>query len=388
MKILIVGSDLNAFLLARYIKLQNNSHDIFLTTDEACYDDSYTPLNIKENDIYSIVDFVKYNQIEYTIVSSSIAIINGIADEFKKENFPVFAPFAEAARITYFTSIAKKIMYKLKINTPKFGIFDRENLAADYIRNAKFPIVIENDFTLLSRESNVYNSFSKAKLGIQKLFENNNEKIVIENYIDSPPIYVYFITDGYNALPLISLDMSINDNFTTITAPCIKISQDLIISILQKVIYPLLDDISKFANVYMGIVGLKIKLVKDSFYVLEFYNGFQDYHLQAFLSLLDDNLLDILYNTTNGSIADSYECINKLDGYSYTVIVNKKDLNNKEIEEDDLFMSEDKEKQIFTSVSSSVNGAKNKLFGFLEAVCFEKLIQDIKQSEEEKEIRI
>ena len=108
----------------------------------------------------SICDFVKYNQIEFTIATSQLAIINGIADLFKKEGFPIFAPFSEAARITFFNSIAKKIMYKLKINTPKFGIFDRENLALEYVRRTRFPLVIQNDFTLLERECSVYNTYS------------------------------------------------------------------------------------------------------------------------------------------------------------------------------------------------------------------------------------
>ena len=115
MKILIAGSDINAKILASYLKIEDNSNDIYITTDEVSTDNTYTPINIKENDIVSVSDFVKYNQIEFTIVTSPIAIINGIADEFKKEGFPVFAPTSEAARVTFFNAIAKKIMYKLKI---------------------------------------------------------------------------------------------------------------------------------------------------------------------------------------------------------------------------------------------------------------------------------
>ena len=152
MKILIAGSDINAKLLASYLKIEDNSNDIYITTDEESSDNSYTPIRIKENDIPSICDFVKYNQIEFTIVTSSMAIINGIADEFKKESFPVFAPASESARVTFFNGIAKKIMYKLKIPTVRFGIFDRENLALDYVRNSKFPVSVVNDFNLLSQQ--------------------------------------------------------------------------------------------------------------------------------------------------------------------------------------------------------------------------------------------
>ena len=386
MKILIVGSDLNAFLLAKYIKVQNSFHDIYITTVEVCEDDSYTPIDIKENDIQSITDFVKYNQIEFTISTSQLAIINGIADVFKKEGFPIFAPFSEAARITFFNSIAKKIMYKLKINTPKFGIFDRENLALEYIRHSRFPLVIQNDFTLLERECKVYKTFSHAKLGLQKIFENGNEKIVIESYIDSEPLYVYFITDGFNALPLIGLERTSGDGFSAITAPSQKISDDIIRRILKQAIYPLLDDISKFAEGYTGIIGLKIKLVKDTFAILEFYNGFQHYDFQSFISLADEDIVDVLYSAANGCLADNYNFIQHKDDFSYTLAINKTELNFK-VEDDDFIQSEDTEKIIYTNTAATVNFAKNNLKDFVKEFVSNDIYNRIIDTDLKRELR-
>lgn len=389
MKILIAGSDLNAKLLASYLKLENNMHDIYITTDEKSPDNLYTCIDIKENDVPAICDFVKYNQIEFTIATSSIAIINGIADEFRKESFPIFAPFSESERITYFNSIAKKIMYKLKINTPKFGIFDRENLAIEYIRRTKFPIVVENDFTLLSRESYIYPSFTKAKLGIQKIFENNNEKIVIENYIDADPEYLYFITDGYNALPLISTSRISGKNYTTTIAPSTKISDSMIRTIMQRAIYPLLDDISKYTDMYVGIIGIKLKIYKNTFFIHEFYNGFQYYDFQAFLSLLNDNLLNILYDTAMGSLSDNHDFINISDKISYTTAVSKTETNNINNDDDDNFIiTEDKEKYIYTTTSSTLSKAQENMFDYLKTIVKENLIESIYKANKEKELKI
>ena len=386
MKILIAGSDLNAFLLAKYIKVQNSSHDIYITTDEVCDDGSYTPIDIKENDVPSICDFVKYNQIEFTIATSQLAIINGIADVFKKEGFPIFAPFSEAARITFFNSIAKKIMYKLKINTPKFGIFDRENLALEYVRRSRLPIVIQNDFTLLERECTVYKTYSSAKLGLQKIFENGNEKIVIESYIDSEPLYVYFITDGFNALPLIGLERTSGSGFSSITAPSKKISDDIIRRILKQAIYPLLDDISKFAEGYTGIIGLKIKLVKDTFAILEFYNGFQHYDFQAYISLADEDIVDILFSAANGCLADNYNYIQHKDYFSYTLAINKAE-TALDFEDEDFFQSEDSGKIIYTNTASTVNFAKNNLLDFVKEFVSNDLYNRIIDIDSKKELR-
>lgn len=388
MKILIAGSDLNAVLLAQYLKLQDPTHDIYITTQEKCDDNSYTPISIRENDVASICDFVKYNQIEFTIATSQLAVINGIADRFKKESFPIFAPFAEAARITFFNSIAKKIMYKLKINTPKFGIFDRENLAIDYVRRSKFPIVVGNDFTLLSRESNIYETFSKAKSGLQKTFENSNEKIVIENHIDIEPIYLYFITDGFNALPLIAIERNSKEEFSIITAPSQKISEDLIIKILRTAIYPLLDDISKYADCYTGIIGLKVKVLKDNFCVLEFYNGFQEYDFQAFLSLLDENLFNILYDTANGCIADNHEYIRLSDNFSYTIAINKQKIKRAQNDDSEYIESYDSNKIILTNTASTQNYAKENLLDYIETVCDNNTFCEIMNAEEKKANKI
>lgn len=387
MKILIVGSDLNAFLLAKYIKFQNTTHDIYVTTNESCEDNSYTPIDIKENDVQSICDFVKYNQIEFTIATSQLAIINGVADIFKKECFPIFAPFSEAARVTFFNSIAKKIMYKLKINTPKFGIFDRENLAIEYVRRTKFPIVIENDFTLLKRECNIYNTYSKAKLGLQKIFENPNEKIVIENYIETEPLYAYFVTDGFNALPLITLERTSGEHFSSVIAPSKKVSDDLLIKILKQAIYPLLDDISKFAEGYTGIIGIKFKLVKDTFAILEFYNGFQYYDLQSFISIANEDIIEILFSAANGSLADNYNCINHNDCFSYSIAVDKSEIAS-DFEEEDFIQSEDNKKVIYTNTASTITYAKENLLDYIKNVCSGDLYNKIITTDAKKEVRI
>lgn len=388
MKILIVGSDLNSHLLAKYIKMQDSQYDIYITTTDNSDPQTYTALNIRENDIASIIDFVKYNGIEFTIALSNYAIINGIADAFKKEEFVIFAPYSEAARITFFNSIAKKVMYKLKIATPRFGIFDRENLATDYVRRLNFPIVIENDFTLMERENNICTCFSKAKEKIQKIFEENNQKIVIENYINETPIYVYFITDGYNALPLIDLERISGENYTSINAPTKKISEEIYIKLLQTVIYPIIDDISKYTDNYVGILGLKIKLIKNDFYVHEIYNNFQYYDLQAFLSLLNENLLNVLYDCANGCLADNYNYIKLDDKYSYTIAIDKNKINKQENCEEEFFESEDNHKFIITTKSATMNKAHDDLCEYIETIADEDIIKNITISFKQRELAL
>ena len=384
MKILITGSNLYAVLLAKIFKLQNNEFDIYVTTDENFDSNIYTPVNINENDISSILDFVKNNGIDFTVSTSNFSVINGLADVFNKEKLPVFAPFAQSARITLFNSLAKKILYKLKINTPRFGIFDRENVVLDYVRHSAFPIEILKDFTITDRNRYFCQTYLKAKEILQKIYDNNNEKIIIEKYIDSNPINLYFITDGYNAFPLIGLEKEIKeDGVEVICAPNKLISEEFLINILQKTIYPLLDDIAKFSQSYVGIIGLKIKFEKNNYYVLEFYNNFDSYDFQVFLSLLEDNWFKILYDASNGSLADNHDGIKLSDNYSYTLVIDKTRFNNDNsiYSEEDLYISEDAKNMIITGTGLTQNKAKANVLSLIKPYFDENIYKKLEKEE-------
>ncbi len=388
MKILIVGENINALLLADFLKIQNPQSDIFITRkDEEKYE-FCTAVNIAESNVSGLLEFVKYNQIEFTVVLSELTVINGIADEFQKEGFAVFAPCSQSARVTYFNSIAKKIMYKLKIPTPRFGIFDRENMAVDYVRNTGLPVVVENDFTLIERKSNTFKTFKEAKRGIQMMFESSNEKIVIENFLEGQNIYLYFITDGFSAFPLVNIERSEHEKFTVLRSGSNKISEDMIIKILQSVVYPLLDDIAKFSQPYAGILGLKLKIRKNSFFVYEFYNTFQNYDFQVFLSLLNENILNLLYDTAQGSLADNRDYVEMSADYSYSIAIDKACVKGSVLDEDNLFVTGDNSHIIYTMINSTLNSAAGRLADILEDVVDDKIIKEIKANEIKKELRI
>lgn len=386
MKILIVGEDINSLLLAKYLKMQNAEHDIYLTTEDDSMSEIFTSIRIRENNIPAIVDFVKYNAIEFTITFSTIAIVNGIADVFKQEDFPIFAPCAEPAKITYLNSLAKKIMYKLKINTPKFGIFDRENVAIEYVKNAKYPIVIENDFFLFKRQSYKCDTFSKAKLIIQKMFEEDNEKIVIQNYIDIPPTYMYFITDGFNVLPLTVMKRQGDENYTSIICPETTVSENMILKVLQRAIYPFVDDISQLSKPYIGIIGVKLKIYRDTFVVLDFYNGFENKDFQAFLSILDDDLLSLFYTAAQGNLCDVHHYVNFKEDFSYTISLHKDCMNEDKYVEEDFFECETVNSYVCTVTSPTLVGAKEKLIDYVCSFTKEDILSKIKENELEKEL--
>jgi len=380
MKILIAGSDFNAQILAEYLKIKSDKNEVYISAETA--PEGCIPVNIKENDINALCSFVKYNQIELTVVSSALAVINGIADEFNKEGFPAAAPFSEAARITFFNSTAKKVMYKLKINTPRFGIFDRENIAADYIKRARFPIAVMNDFTLNERKYSVYKSRSSALTALKKIFENSLDKVVIENYTAETPVYMYFLTDGYSAVHLISLERQEEENFVKLTAPSGRISRIMRDNILKRAVLPVLHDTAEYAGLYSGILGLKVIIRDNSFYVLEFYNEFQSFDLTVFLSLLNEDLAELFYAASSKQLSGRSSAFLD-DKFSYSAAI-KRDALLLEASDDGLFITENDKNVIITKTAASMNYAKKHIEEYLETVCAGEIFEDIKEKTREE----
>ena len=365
MSILIIGSDANAYSIAEYMS-KNENVDIVFTTSRSEKIESFANfVDISENDTDNLLDFVIANDIDLTVVTSMIAIENNIAGCFENSGRLIFAPSSESAGITIFKSLAKKMMYKLKIPTIKFGIFERENQAIDYVYQARRPLIIKNDTQISDAYPVLTNSFSKAKSVIEKLFISPENKIIIEDYIDAQKVSLYYITDGYSALKIgncISYDenLSYMDNYISNSN---ILSSELDLKILNEVVYPILDDISFHNQSYSGILGVDL-LVNENYYnVIEFYPFFKQMHLQTILPNIKTDLYCLFLSVANGSFSDEYEFIDTNNYSCVSRITNNFDENKLSYINDDnlTYAYTTASNIILTQIAQTTNRARKNL---------------------------
>ena len=195
-KILIIGNSLKAYSLA---KLLSSKYEIYITPASDTLKEFTNTLDIREDNIAELLEFVLENGIDLTIPVSEECLKTDIVEIFNKNNLQIFAPNKEAASIVLDKAYAKKVLYKLRIPTPRFGIFEKQNMVIDYIKNLKNPFVLK---TNTNNSAAVFSSFNIAKNCIDFSFIEKNKKIIIEDYIYGTPFSFYTITDGYKALPI------------------------------------------------------------------------------------------------------------------------------------------------------------------------------------------
>ncbi len=335
MKILIIGSGSKEYTLAKIISQYEETSLVFVAPGNSAIAEFANCVDIKADDTDGLLEFAKENEIDLTIAASEKAISENIADKFNSEGLMIFAPSADAARIAVSKSISKKFMYKTKIPTPRFGIFDRESIATDYARKSQYPLVVKTDGHLHGENVYICDNFKIAKRIIEDIFSAREKKVIIEDYVQGQEFSYYIITDGYNAMPLgsaVTYKGTLEGNGGIITSglgaysPFYMIDRTLESKIFKEIVYPVLDELSKNGNQYVGILGIDMIMDRNGkLNVIEFNPFFKEPDAQCVLSLIDEDFVNVMKSAITGTLVDEYREINVKPYFSLSVVLSSGD---------------------------------------------------------------
>ena len=331
-KILIIGNSPKGYALA---KKMSEKHEVFVTPTSDALKEFACCIDIREDNAKELLEFVVENGIDMTIPVSQKAINSDIAGLFNSNNQPVFAPIAKANEIVANKVFAKKIMYKLRIPTPKFGIFEKQNLAIDYIKNQKVPFVIKTNET---NSAVIVTSQNIAKNILDMVYAKKSLKAIIEDYVYGLPFSFYAITDGYKALPIgnsLTYKHLLEGNggqLTCGTGSCVpnyKLSIAHEYSIMDNVIYPTLDYLQISGNPFMGILGVNGIITDDgSIQILGYQSFMQDCDVDGILNGINDDLYHLFESCIIGSFSDETDRVELNSMNSVSVVLNNMNKNN------------------------------------------------------------
>ena len=127
-------------------------------------------VDIRPSDVAKILEFAMENAVDLTIASDEQAIKADIATIFQENDQQIFAPSAQSAYAAISKSAGKRLFYKLHIPTPRFGIFEKSQLAIDYLKKCDYPVVIRKDETSAGADRQVCNSIRTASVFVEDLF--------------------------------------------------------------------------------------------------------------------------------------------------------------------------------------------------------------------------
>lgn len=332
-KILIIGNSAKEYALAK--KLSGNN-EVYVAPGNDAMRDFATCIDIREDAVAELLEFALENGIELTIPSSIKALGANIVESFASNNLYVFGPTSRAAKFSIDKASFKKVLYKLRIPTPRFGIFEKQNMASDYIKNLKAPFVLK---TNEPSSAIVLTTPQTAKNVLDSYFAKKNQKIIIEDYIWGSAFTFYAITDGYKAIPIGSsliYKHSLEGDGGQLTSgmgacsPNYKLSIENEYFLMDNVIYPILEYLDADSIPYTGIIGIDGILTNDgNLQIIGMQTFTQDCDTNAILQNIDANLIELFTSCVVGSFSDEYEFINQKDFSITSLVLTCKNKNSK-----------------------------------------------------------
>lgn len=331
MQILIIGKTASSITLAKRIKKINMEAIVFIAPGNQAVCDCATCVDIQVDNVEELIDFAQANEIDLTIVCDDEALESEVVEAFNEAGLMIFGPEKESSRFALSKAVGKRFMYKLGIPTPKFGIFDKENVAREYVKNASYPILIKSDRHVAGERVFLCLSEREANKILNKFFAIESPKVVIENYVAGREFSFYVLTDGYNALPICSVvpyKYAAEKDGGSITkgvgayAPATFVDEDLTMKILDMVIYPVLNEIERSSSPYVGVLGVDLILDADNeINVIEFNTFFNEPDIECVLELLNDDVISLFKACCVGSLADDYDYIDTKNGSAFASVL-------------------------------------------------------------------
>lgn len=265
-------------------------------------------VEIAATDIQGIVDFVKKNQIDLTVVAPDDPLAMGMVDALESNGLRAFGPRKAAAAIESSKVFAKELMKKYHIPTAEYQVFDRYDEAVSFLRTLEFPAVIKADGLALGKGVIIASSREEAESALEsimvgKQFGNAGDRVLIEEFLTGPEVSVLAFTDGKTVIPMVSSqdhkrafdnDKGPNTGGMGAFSPSPKYTPDIAAYVEKNIIRPTIDAMNQEGRTFQGVLYFGLMLTEKGPKVLEYNARFGDPETQVVLPRLKTDLLEIM----------------------------------------------------------------------------------------------
>ena len=144
-------------------------------------------------------DFIISKKIDLIVVGPEKPLVDGIVDFLEEHNIKVFGPNKLASQLEGSKIFTKNLCEKYNIPTAKFGIFQNNNDAIQFIRKTKFPIVVKADGLASGKGVYICENILDAEIAINDIFGGKFGKatnLLIEEFLKGEEMSYFIITDG------------------------------------------------------------------------------------------------------------------------------------------------------------------------------------------------
>ena len=318
MKVLVIGSGGREHALVWKISQSKKVDRIFCAPGNGGIREIAELVDIKIDDIDSLLRFAKENNIDLTLVGPEIPLVKGIVDRFEKEGLKIFGPAKELAMLEGSKVFAKETMRKFGVPTADFAVFSDPDKAKRYLKKKGVPIVVKADGLAAGKGVIVAQSVEEADAAIddilvKKIFGAAGDRIILEDCLVGEEASILVFSDGKNIAPLVSSqdhkrifdnDKGPNTGGMGAYSPAPVVSGKLFDEIIDRVFRPVIDGLAAEGKIYKGVLYAGIMITRSGPMTLEFNVRFGDPETQAIVPRLKSDLVDVALACIDGTLGN------------------------------------------------------------------------------------
>lgn len=311
MKVLLIGSGGRESAIAYKIKQSPLLRELKVYPGNAGFlEKEIVPkdkINLKDKN--SVQDFVRKNGILFVIVGPEEPLVDGIADWLSEIDVPCFGPSKYCAQLEGSKAFAKNLMQSIGIPTARYATFNNLEDAKNYIQTHPTPIVVKYDGLAAGKGVSVCQTKEEAEKFLTDIFLEhkfaNNNTVVIEEFLEGEEASIFALCDGERFIMFPAAqdhkrafdgDKGPNTGGMGAYAPASIVTPQLYEKVKTHIFEPLFDALRKSGNPYKGLLYAGLMIDKeDNPKVVEFNVRFGDPETQAILMLLEDDLLELMW---------------------------------------------------------------------------------------------
>jgi len=324
MKVGIIGSGGREHSICEILKRSNNITDIYCFPGNAGTAKIANNIDINIDEYDNFKSFILDKKIDLIIVGPEKPLVDGIVNYLEKFNINVFGPNKEASQLEGSKIFTKKICEEYNIPTAKFGIFTNIDDAKKFLTNSNFPTVIKADNLASGKGVYICNNLHDSEIAINEIFNGKFGKadnVLIEEFLEGEEMSYFIISDGktiknfgtaQDHKRVLEGDKGKNTGGMGAYSPSRLINDELEKKIINKIIKPTLEGLSKKGIEYKGFLYAGLMIVKGEPFLIEYNVRMGDPECQTILPKLKTDLSQIFLSCCNGKLDKiNIEWINK-----------------------------------------------------------------------------
>ena len=308
MDILVVGSGGREHAICHFLLKSRSVNKLYCAPGNGGIGSIADCVGIGASDIDGMVAFAVCNAIDLVVVAPDDPLALGMVDALELAGVRAFGPRKDAAIIESSKVFSKKLMKKYGIPTARFETFNDIDSATAYIRANPGPIVVKADGLALGKGVVVAPDSDSAieaarSMMLDKRFGDSGARIVIEEYMTGPEVTVLAFTDGLTILPMLSSqdhkraytgDLGPNTGGMGAFCPSPNYTDEIARICMDTIFRPTIDAMRKEDRLFKGVIYFGLMLTKDGPRVVEYNARFGDPEAQVVLSMLENDLTEIM----------------------------------------------------------------------------------------------